>query len=103
MEKGVVRRLEMKDGSSLDEEIVEFEPPLKFAYKITGLRAPLGLLIGEMGGRWTFTPYGAGTRVAWTYWGELRSPLLYGLAAPLFRVFMQRAMQECLQRLKDRM
>lgn len=97
---GTVRNLHMTDGSVLDENFVEFERPSSFAYRMTGLRPPLSLLVSEAAGRWVFTGDGKHTHIDWTYTTTARNLLVSPITALTIRVFMRAAMQECFNNLK---
>lgn len=97
---GSVRHLQMTDGSTLDENFVEFERPCVIAYQMSGLRPPLSLLVSSAGGRWVFTGDDKTTRITWTYTTTPRNLLVSPITALTIRVFMRAAMQDCLLQLK---
>jgi hypothetical protein len=97
---GAVRRLIMTDGTPLDEHVLALEAPRRFHYRLKGFRGPFRALVKQAEGEWIFSPLGHGTRITWTFTAELTSPLVAGVAVPLVKVAMKRAMQECLDRIK---
>lgn len=97
---GSVRHLRMTDGSTLDENFVEFDRPSVLAYQMTGLRPPLSLLVSAAGGRWVFTGDDKHTHITWTYTTTPRNVLISPITALAIRVFMHAAMQDCFDRLK---
>lgn len=96
---GAMRRVHSSDGAVLCERITAFEPARRHAYELSGLRPPLAWLVRRGEADWLFEPAGAGTHVRWDYAFTLTSPAAWPLAAPLLRVFMQRAMRRCLRAL----
>jgi uncharacterized protein YndB with AHSA1/START domain len=100
---GVIRKIHQADGSVLEEEVLELDPPRRHAYRIVrGIKAPFSLLVRWGDGAWTFTPESEGTRIQWDYGFRLTSPLVWPVARPLM-IFMRRAMQGCLDQIKEQM
>ena len=99
--KGAVRRVKTKDGNELDETYIQFEPPNAYAYEMTGMKAPLSLMMNKATGAWRFSAENAGTRIVWTYSVELPSVLSLPLTALVVKVFMKAAMNDCLLQLKN--
>lgn len=97
---GVVRNLQMTDGSVLDENFVEFAAPASFGYRMSGLRPPLSLLVSEAAGRWVFTGDSKHTHIDWTYTTTARNFLVAPITALTIRVFMHAAMENCFANLK---
>jgi hypothetical protein len=85
---GRSRTVELTDGSTAAERIVEYTPPHSFAYEVaefTGLPRWAGQRVR---GEWTMTPDGAGCLVRWTYScypKPGRLPLLRVIAPLLWR------------------
>lgn len=96
---GSTRQLVSADGSRLTERIVAWEPPRLHRYVLSGFGAPLAWLVRAGTAQWTLSERDGGTAVHWTYDFELTSPLVWPLAAPLLKVFMQGAMARCLERM----
>lgn len=96
---GAARAVHSADGAVLHERITAFEPAQRHAYTLSGLRPPLAWLVRRGEADWCFEPEGDGTRVRWSYVFTLTSPLAWPLAAPLLKLFMQRAMRDCLRAL----
>lgn len=94
--KGSKRRIFMTDGSVLDENILEYDPPARYRYSWEGgVKPPFSLLVRSGTGNWDFTETEGGTRIVWTYTFGLTSPLAYPLAMPiawLFRGFLQQGL-----------
>ena len=64
---GQTRTIHLSDGGSVKETLVESDRPTRSAYTITDIKGPMKLLVSQAEGRWTFTPAGAGTVVAWSW------------------------------------
>ena len=97
---GVQRRVAMTDGSVIEEEVLEAERPRVHRYRwLRGLRPPFSLMVRSGEACWTFTDAGGGTQIEWVYVFELRSPLVYPVAAPVIRLF-RRWMQAGLDRIR---
>ena len=93
---GSTRRVEGRDGALMREQVLVHEPPQRHAYVLSGLHPPLSWLVREGRADWRFAPRDGGTQVHWSYAFALTSPLAWPLAAPLLKLFMQGAMQRCL-------
>jgi len=91
---GQSRTLELGDGTTLKEVIVEYDEGHSFAYEATEFTNILGRLIHGVRGDWTFIEDGPGTIVRWTWEFKPRAfcfiPVRL-LLVPLFRNYMQRA------------
>lgn len=99
---GAARRLEMADGSVLNEQILELDPPVSHGYRVSGFAPPLNRLAHYGQGRWTFTPSGAGTQIRWHYTFQLTSPLAWPIVWPLVKIFMRTSMRRTLAALAAR-
>jgi hypothetical protein len=93
---GTRRRLEMTDGTVVEEEIVDHRRPALHAYRWVHPPAPpFSLLVRTGDATWRFTPVADGTRIDWDYRLGLTSPLAWPLARPvawLFGRWMTRAL-----------
>lgn len=96
---GAQREVHSADGAVLQERITAFDPAERHAYELSGLKPPLSWLVRQGEADWRFIEDGQGTRVRWDYAFTLTSPLAWPLAAPLLRIFMQRAMRDGLRAL----
>lgn len=93
---GAIRKVENADGSVVDEEIVALDRPARQAYRLVrGIRRPLSWLVRGAGGEWVLSDADGGTEVAWTFTFELRSPLVWPIAALVGRAF-RKAMRAAL-------
>src|SRR5262245_35546230 len=81
---GARRRILLSDGSSVLEELLAFERPLRHCYRwVEPPRGALALLVRQGQGDWRFAPSARGTRIAWSYRFELTSALAAPLALPI--------------------
>ncbi|CUR57797.1 conserved hypothetical protein [metagenome] len=64
---GQTRTIVLADGATMLEELTVVEPPLSFAYRITGFTGALKPLASSLEGRWSFAPVGTGTRITWAW------------------------------------
>ncbi len=76
---GKTRVVMLSGGGSMHEELTSLDPPHSFGYALTGIKGPLGLLVGRADGEWTFAASGGATTVTWRWNIHARS----ALAAPL--------------------
>jgi hypothetical protein len=102
VQKGAVRRVILTDGTPLDEQITDWEPPRKHAYTVKGFRGPFGLLVKRAHSQWILSPLGEGTRISWRYEFELTSPAALPVALPLVKVAMRKLMDSTLANLRAR-
>ncbi|MDX1890464.1 SRPBCC family protein [Mycolicibacterium sp. 050158] len=80
---GQTRTVVLTGGGSMREELVSYDPPASFGYRLSDVTGPLAPLVDHVEGLWTFTPAGTGTRVTWRWTIHPRT----ALAAPLLPVF----------------
>jgi Polyketide cyclase / dehydrase and lipid transport len=100
---GMLRRLEMSDGSAVEEELLALDRPRLHSYRWTRPPAPpLSLLVRGAQASWVFepAPSGRGTTLTWSYAFELSSPLAYP-AGLLLRGLFSRWMRATLARVRD--
>jgi len=82
------RRIELGDGSMMEEEILAYDRPARHRYRWTKPPAPpFSWLVRSAEGDWTFTPTPGGTRVAWRYRFESPSRVAELLARPVAALF----------------
>ncbi|MEO6172094.1 MAG: SRPBCC family protein [Arenimonas sp.] len=93
---GVVRHIYNADNSVLTERVTILDKPHRHAYLLSGFKAPFSWLVKQGESDWHLEKTGTGTRVNWAYEFTLTSFLLYIPSFILLKLFMQRAMQACL-------
>jgi predicted membrane protein len=93
---GATRIVELADGSEAREELVAYEAPRHFAYRLSGFTGPLRLLVSYADGAWWFSDAGGGTtHVRWTYVFQPyagRASLVRAALAPLWRRYERQAL-----------
>ncbi|GAA0325524.1 SRPBCC family protein [Kineococcus aurantiacus] len=94
---GLSRYPQFDDGSQATETLTEYVEGYGFAYELTDFTNVLGQLAEGVRGEWSFLPDANGTMIRWTY--EFlpkagRRPILAGPFAPLWKRYMQRALDE---------
>ncbi|WP_165371637.1 SRPBCC family protein [Pseudolysobacter antarcticus] len=98
---GAVRRIHNSDGSVLTEHVTVLDAPTRHAYVLSGFRAPFAWLVNKGEADWLVSAAESDCMVRWSYTFTLTSSLIYPLATLLLRVFMQRAMQRCLDNMAN--
>lgn len=99
--KGTVRHIHNKDGSVLEERLIEHAPPSEMAYEIvSGLQPPFSWLVRGAGGRWTFTERGDATEVEWRFRFDLTTALVFPIAYVVGAVLFRKAQERCLRETK---
>lgn len=99
---GSTREIHNTDGSVLSEKITVLDRPHRHSYVLSGFRKPFSLLVSRGDADWQLSRENGSTKVRWTYDFSLTSAVLYPVCALLLKVFMQRAMQRCLQNMSER-
>jgi hypothetical protein len=94
---GAVRRIHNSDGTTLTEHVTMLDPPTRHAYVLSGFRAPFAWLVRKGEAHWSVNAEASECSVRWTYTFTLITVLVYPLATLLLGLFMQRAMQRCLE------
>lgn len=95
---GARRRVHNSDGSVIIEEVLELSAPTRHRYRlVSGFKPPFSWMVKWAEGDWHFTPEGAGARIDWNYYFELRSAAMLPLVLPIAKIFFRQAMQNCLE------
>jgi hypothetical protein len=94
---GLARTPVFSDRSTAHETLLQYEPPARFSYEITGFTNIFGRIVSKAHGEWIFTPVEPGkTRVEWTYTFtplQGRRLLLQYCILPLWKRYMQKALR----------
>ncbi|MBO0678886.1 SRPBCC family protein [Mycolicibacterium sp. S2-37] len=98
--EGPSRRPRFSDGSSADEQLIEYVSGSSFAYQLTGFTNALSKFVAGIRGEWTFTPDGQGALVRWSYEFKPRPGrrwIIAGPFKPLWRRYMTAALARCIE------
>jgi hypothetical protein len=94
---GASRIVELSDGSHAHEQLMAYEPPRHFAYRVDGFTGPLRRLVSHADGAWWFSDAGGGvTHVRWRYVFApcaARASVVRAVIAPLWGVYERRALR----------
>lgn len=98
---GSVRTVRAANGSVVRETVRTWEPGRHHAYTLSGFAPPLRWLLTGADAEWTFADTAdGGCRITWRYAFTPRSRPASWLLRRLLLPSMQRAMQDCLDRLR---
>lgn len=96
---GQTRTVLLSDGSSAQEELIDYRYPRYFAYPVKGFTGFLRLITKEAHGEWWFErgPEKASTAIRWRYEfvsrSRLAEPLLCFITQRLWRGYMRKALR----------
>jgi hypothetical protein len=97
---GVRRSVTMTDKSVVIERVVRHDRPREHSYEwLNTPGPPLSFLVRRGETTWRLEPVDSGTRIVWTYWFPLTSPLA-SLPMKLVLFFFRRWMQAGLETLR---
>lgn len=100
---GQRRLLRLSDGTSLVEELTEFEDGARFAYVASGFTGPFGALVAEARGEWRVEATGPGTsRLEWRYVFTPKGPVAAAAVLFIARVIWPGYIRAALARIKAR-
>lgn len=89
---GAQRQLVMTDGTRVTEQVVEYQPPTRFRYRMTGLSGLMSRLVWAIDGQWDCAQEAHGSRVCWSYTFVDRGAaalLVLWAMSPLWRSYMR--------------
>jgi hypothetical protein len=92
---GSSRTVVLGDGNTAREQVLRWERPHRFAYRVDRFTGALGRLVDHAIGTWEFTAAAGGSRFEWSYTFHSRGPLA---AIPLriaVPVAWARYMEQC--------
>ena len=94
---GASRIVELSDGSRAYEQLMAYEPPRHFSYRVDGFTGPVRHLVTHADGAWWFSDAGGGaTHVRWMYVfapRAARASVVRAVIAPLWSVYERRALR----------
>ena len=83
---GLVRTLQLSDGSSVVERLTTVDRPARFAYELTDFTKLFGPLVHHANADWRFVDMAGGTGIRWTYSFTAR-PGAGAIVGAIVRVF----------------
>jgi len=93
---GATRIVQLSNESHAHEQLMAYEPPRHFAYRVDGFTGPLRRLVAHADGAGWFADAGAGaTHVRWMYVfapRAARASVVRAVIAPLWSVYERRAL-----------
>lgn len=98
---GSRRRVESADGNSIEETVLELDPPRRHRYGVSGFAAPFDWWVARAEADWRWSAHGEGVRVSWQYRFVTRGPLSRLIVGIVARRFFLPAMRQCLDALAD--
>src|SRR5690606_14152966 len=96
---GSRRRVGSSDGNSVEETVLELDPPRRHRYRIAGFAPPFGWLVACAEADWHWTPRAEGVVVCWRYRYHPRGWLVRPIIGFIARRDFAAAMQACLDAL----
>ncbi len=66
-QSGSRRTVVLDDGGTAHEELLVFDRPYRFEYRVDSLPAPVGRFVDHAEGKWTFAEAPGGSGFTWTY------------------------------------
>lgn len=94
---GSRRLLRLSDGAAAVEAVLAYDPPARFAYRMSGFSGLMGRLVRRIDGEWRCAALDARTaRIAWTYAfadrGFVAGLVLRAMVATAWRGYMRAAL-----------
>lgn len=99
---GQTRTVLLSDGSKLREELIGYESPVYFGYRVTGFSGVIGTLANHAKGEWWFeqVPGEGSTNVRWRYGFVAQNGLVQPVLALVGRLLWRRYMERALARIR---
>lgn len=95
---GSERTVLLADGGTAREQVLVWERPRRFEYRVDRFTSPLGRLADHAIGSWTFSDTQSGSAFRWVYSFQSRGRLATIPLAALVRVGWSRYMSQCADR-----
>jgi hypothetical protein len=92
---GSSRTVLLEDGNTAREQLLVWERPARFEYRVDQLTSALGLLIDHALGSWEFGSAAGGSWFRWTYAFVGRGPVSAMLLVPVVRIAWAPYMEQC--------
>jgi hypothetical protein len=92
---GSERTVLLDDGNTAHEQVVVWERPRRFEYRVDRFTSPLGRLVRHAVGLWDFTETDHGSSFRWTYSFEAQGRLATILLVLFARTAWARYMDQC--------
>ena len=92
---GSSRTVLLADGNTAREQVVRWERPRLFEYRIDRFTSAIARFVDHGTGRWEFAAMPGGSRLTWTYTFTTRGALSAALIAPFVRTVWGRYMAQC--------
>ena len=84
------------DGRTAREEVLVWERPRRFEYRVDRIEGPLGRFVDHALGLWVFSDAATrGSRFSWTYWFVPARPWMSPAVALVARTAWARYMRQC--------
>lgn len=93
---GGLRRVDLGDGTSVQERVTTHEPPKLHRYEMAEMNFMQKLVCQKMHAEFVLKDAGETVDVTWTYWIESGNPLQYPLVA-----FLSWAFKKAMERFMD--
>ena len=92
---GSARTVLLDDGSTAHEQVLSWERPRRFEYRVDRFTSALGRLVDHAIGRWEFTDTQHGSSLRWTYQFETQGRVAVVSLKLLVGVAWSRYMNQC--------
>ncbi len=92
---GSERTVLLGDGATAHEQVLVWERPRRFEYRVDRFTSPLGRLVDHAIGSWVFATTEHGSAFRWTYTFQARGPVATILLRVLARTAWARYMEQC--------
>ena len=89
---GMYRTINLGDGSSIKEIILDYDVPRRHHYRVHEMTDGQKKIFNQLESDWSFEESGNGCKVKWVYTVGFKSPLLFPLA-----IVLQWAMGKCMR------
>jgi hypothetical protein len=95
---GSTRTVVLDDGNTAREQVLGWERPRRFTYRVDRFTSAIARLVDHGTGHWQFASSDNGSRFSWTYTFVTRNALSARLMAPFVHGVWGRYMTRCAER-----